>query len=167
MRRITWHFLAGLLVISGILLATLPGCAGVSGPGALRSAFPETTKVRNIKVPGVSEKIKSVSAAESNGEVLGYAVRETVVSRSGPFTIVVTLNPEAVVQSVDIASYPAQRGAGVRQESFRKQFVGLGPDALVRQDWEVDAATGASLSSQAVARGVRRAIRLVLVELSG
>lgn len=155
----------GVLAAVGFLgcavLVSSAGCNTSRRLDGLRAVFPAGTAFRRINLAQSSESVRRVTVAERDGLVVGYAVAETVVSRSGPFTIRVVLSPEAVVKEVQITNYPGLRGGEVRRESFRRQFVGLGPADSLRVGRDVDAVTGATISSHAVARGVRRAVRLV------
>ena len=63
--------------------------------------------------------------------------------------------------------YSAQRGEEVCSPSFAQQFEGKTPDAPIRVGKDIDAVTGATISSRAMADGVRRIVRLAREEFSG
>jgi len=101
-----------------------------------------------------------VRIADVSGETLGYAAELQVVSRSGPFPILVVLDVNRCVREVRILRYTARRGRGVLSQPFASQFHGKGARDPVRIGRDIDAVTGATLSSRAVAGGVRHAIEL-------
>ena len=105
-------------------------------------------------------KSNAVYALSHAGSTVGYVVESEVVSRSGPFKIRVTLSSDYVVSEAKVTSYPAQRGRQVRFVSFTDQFKGKGPDDAIRLGRDIDAVSGATISSRVMTDGVKNAIRL-------
>ncbi len=162
----------GLLALTPILLSLFASCSGgdpdpshhqeTSEPelAAHRKYFPTAVRARKIAVSEFAASRSSLKAIESKSGVLGYVVDEQVVSRSGPFTIRVVVGRNFRVVSARVLEYSADRGRGVRRASFSRQFSGKGPDDPIRIGKDIDAVTGATLSSRSMAGGVRRAIEL-------
>jgi len=140
--------------------AAATGCAArmSSDPAAaLRLAFPSVLHVRS----GPAADAARILVAEGPAGPEGYAVSLEVVSRSGPFEILVIIDPALRVRRADVLRYPGERGWEVRSRVFTRQFEGKGPRDPIRIGEDIDAMTGATISSNAMAGGVRRAIRLV------
>ena len=90
-----------------------------------------------------------------------HSFAKQVVSRSGPFKILVILDPELHVERAVVLRYTGERGGDVRSPEFTRKFEGKGPGDPIRAGDDIDAATGATLSSRAMAEGVESAIRLL------
>lgn len=95
---------------------------------------------------------------DGSGKLLGYAVKERVVSRSGPFTILVVVGPDLCVKRAEVLEYRAVHGRKVRSPEFTKQFAGKCAGDAIKLDTDIHAISGATLSSRAMTDGVRKAI---------
>ena len=97
-----------------------------------------------------------------DGEILlGYGVSLKVVSRSGPFHILVAISPKETVMSVKIPKYPHRRGRAVKKQTFLDQFNGAAYGETLRLGEEIDGVSGATSSATALTGGVRQALHLV------
>ncbi len=102
-----------------------------------------------------------ISEIKGDSDLLGYCVESKVVSRSGPFRIRVLLDKQLYVKQATVISYPWDRGRDVRKRAFTSQFDGKGPEDPIQLGKDIDAMTGATISSRVMAEGVRRAVRIV------
>lgn len=93
--------------------------------------------------------------------LLGYWIESEVVSRSGPFKIRVLLDKQLYVKQAKVISYPWKRGGDIRKRAFTRQFNGKGPQDPILLGKDIDAISGATISSRAMAEGVRDAIKLI------
>ncbi len=150
-------------VISAALavILVMAGCAGGGVPSAIRRSFPSAVRVDLTAPPPGSQGVRAVHVAHDASGVIGYGVEQTVVSRSGPFVILVLISPDLRVREATILSYPGERGREVRSPAFTQQFVGKGLDDPLRLGQDIDAMTGATISSRAMTEGVRQAVRVV------
>ena len=123
------------------------------------SLGPSGREVRQVPLHNTSSEEQLYLLQGPEG-ALGYLVKMRVRARSGPFPLEVTLDRDFKVKRLEIPSYPWARGREVQQTNFRRQFVDKGPASPIRLGVDVDAVTGATLSSRAAATGVRDAIRL-------
>ena len=157
--------------ILGLLLLVLAFCGcsagtSASGPRAetLHRFFPGEVQMRPLQSgqqPRDDTDAHIVEIADVSGRVLGYIVELQVVSRSGPFGVLVTLDAALCVRDVRILRYTAQRGRGVLSRQFTAQFEGKCPQDPITIGTDIHTVTGATLSARAVAGGVGRAIGLV------
>ena len=83
--------------------------------------------------------------------------------RFKPITFLVHIGPGRQVQLVLVMVYRESRGDGVRRQRFLKQFQGREADDPLRLNRDVVGVTGATLSSRALAAGVRKALVLTAV----
>lgn len=153
-----------IVAVTILAAALISGCAHgrkVGGPSVLGEVFPHADEIRELPAEPTEAGDVRLYIIEGRSGLLGYAVEKQVVSRSGPFTILVILDPELHVERAVVLKYTGERGGDVRSPEFTRQFEGKGPGDQIRVGDDIDAATGATLSSRAMAEGVWSAIRLV------
>jgi Na+-translocating ferredoxin:NAD+ oxidoreductase RnfG subunit len=103
----------------------------------------------------------TVFVATTQGKIDGYAVIDEEKGLHEPITFATKLSPQRAVERVEIMVYREPRGDEVRDPRFRKQFEGRTARDDLRIGHEIDAVSGATISSAALAVGVRRATVLV------
>lgn len=139
-------------------------CLGSGSNSALQKhflkVFEGATDTASVEVKDQSTPVKLVEVHKA-GVLVGYGAEVQVVSRSGPFFIMVAVSPEEKVLDVQIPRYPHQKGRGVRKKRFLKQFGGAAYGSPLVVGEQVDAVSGATSSSHAVTGGVRKALMLV------
>lgn len=95
------------------------------------------------------------------GEVAGYAIIDDEMGQHLPITFGVLVDATGHAQRVEVMVYREAHGGEVQEPRFRQQFAGKTVADPVRQGRDITAITGATISSKAIARGVRRALILV------
>jgi hypothetical protein len=98
--------------------------------------------------------------AMSGARVDGYAFIDEEKGEHLPITFAVKLSPDGRVQRQEIVVYREARGDEVRCDRFRKQFVGKSAHDAIEVDQDIVAVSGATISSRAMALGVKRAVVL-------
>lgn len=99
--------------------------------------------------------------ARRDGQDLGWAVVLEEKGRFKPITFLVHVNPDHEVENVVIMIYRESRGDAVKRGRFLNQFRGKSANDRLRLDRDVMAVSGATMSSRALAAGVKRALVLV------
>lgn len=170
-RMLLQSMLLASLAAGSAVLAAVSGCADSAASDAMqietvREVFPSATDISGISTDrGVQTSGRPgypiVSEIRDSSGLLGYSVVSEVSGRSGPFKIQVLLDKQYIVRRATVISYPWSHGRGVRRRSFSSQFEGKGPEDAIEVGKDIDAATGATISSRAMARGVREAVRLL------
>ncbi len=98
----------------------------------------------------------------SNGDEIGFAFLAVGKGYGGLIDILVGLENETTIKGVTIVSHLESPGLGARitESSFRDQFIGVNiTDVALRQKGgEIDAITGASISSGAVVDAIRATV---------
>lgn len=105
-----------------------------------------------------------VTAAWSAGDA-GTVVRLTTNGFGGAIDLMVGVDNENKVTGVAIISHSetASLGANCTREDFRAQFAGkTGELAVTKDGGDIDALTGATVTSRAVTRAVTRAVNAAL-----
>ena len=98
--------------------------------------------------------------ATSGGRIDGYAFIDEELGEHQPITFAVKLSPDGKVLRQEIVVYREARGDEVRDEHFRAQFVGKSARDAIDTDQDIMAVSGATISSRAMAVGVKRAVVL-------
>lgn len=99
--------------------------------------------------------------AASGGRDLGWALVLEEKGRFKPITFLVHVGPDRRVQEVLVMVYRESRGDAVRRGRFLGQFEGKQAGDPLRLNRDVVGVSGATLSSRALAAGVRKALLLV------
>ena len=92
----------------------------------------------------------------------GYAVFDEEQGQHLPISFAVKISPSGAVIRQEIVAYREPRGDEIRDERFRRQFAGKTSRDTLRAGEDIAIVSGATISSRAMAQGVKRA--LVLVE---
>jgi len=98
----------------------------------------------------------------SNEAEIGFAFRAVGKGYGGLIEILVGFENETTIKGVTIVSHLESPGLGARitESSFRDQFAGLNIDDVVlkRDGGQIDAITGATISSGAVVDAIRATV---------
>jgi len=98
--------------------------------------------------------------AQSKSVADGYAVILNEIGKHENITFIVGVSPKGKVLEVAIMEYRESRGSEVKERRFLSQFHGKTSSDPIRVNQDIVNYTGATLSSYAIARGVRRALAL-------
>ena len=90
----------------------------------------------------------------------GYALVMNEVGKHEYITFVVGISPQGKVTGVIVTDFRESRGGEVREKRFLRQFQGKRAADPLQVDSDITNYTGATLSSHALARGVRKALLL-------
>lgn len=110
-----------------------------------------------VEYTGIDPLVKTIYAGAEGG----YVVEVTPSGFGGEIDMVVGIAPDGTVSGVSIISMSETSGLGANatKESFRSQYVGKAGDLAVSKDGgEIDALTGATITSRAVTSGVNAAL---------
>lgn len=99
--------------------------------------------------------------AKSGETIDGYAILDEEPGQHLPITYGVKMSPRGTVERHEIMVYRERYGDEVRDSRFREQFVGKSAADPLRPGEEVVAVSGATISSRAMALGVRRCLVLL------
>ncbi|NQV33239.1 MAG: FMN-binding protein [Phycisphaeraceae bacterium] len=165
--------MAKINIMSSMFVIVLFGCAA-SPPSdrdsqelsTVQQAFPAATGLREVSIPQDAQPFEhadkmTVKVIHNQSVSLGYCVGATVAAKSGPFRICILADSNLLVRRASVVSYTWDRGRDVRKSKFTRQFEGRGPDDPIQIGQDIDAITGATLSSKAMAQGVRDAVTLL------
>ena len=122
-----------------------------------RVCFVEADAFEEVELPADSG-VDGCYAAMVNGELAGYVAQVTVTGFGGPIEIHVGVDLDGVITGISVggskfAETPGL-GAKAKEEDFTAQFTGLTIPTQVGNN--VDAITGATITSGAVSSGVNK-----------
>lgn len=120
-------------------------------------------RVRELLGNRVREKAYTFWIGEGDGGPEGYAVRLNVVGKERPITFMVAVSPEGKVLGAEVLVYRESQGSEVRSGGFMGQFVGKTLDSPLKLGRDIDAISGATLSSRSTAYAVKKALALMEV----
>ncbi len=110
----------------------------------------------------------NVYKAIKDSEVIGYCVTVSVSGFGGPVEMMVGIGNDGTVKGIDVLSHSETAGLGAKADTdvFKNRFRGKSPELTVvkvptENNSEVQAITGATVTSKAVAYGVAKAYAIV------
>ncbi|MGN0572064.1 MAG: RnfABCDGE type electron transport complex subunit G [Candidatus Fimenecus sp.] len=101
-----------------------------------------------------------------SGETIGYVFQTSAKGYGGDISVMVGINTDGTVAGVSILSISETAGLGMnaKNESFLNQFLGksgtIGVQKNGASDTEIQALTGATITSKAMASAVNQALAL-------
>ena len=168
--------LAGiLLAITAIVAACLAGVNAITKPIIDDLNAQKTQKAIEAVLPGGYDE-ELAGYADETGLVSkvykganGYAFEVKPAGFDNTITMMVGINNEGKVLGISVVSHTETAGLGAvaaentsKGEAFRGQFVGKSGSVAVSKDGgELDAITGATITSRAVCVGVNAALTCV------
>ena len=152
---------AGVALLLGVVnMVTAPVIAAneqVKNETAMAAVLPADTYTE-LSYTGVDTTVNAVYQAGDEGYVVQVS---PAGSFSGTLTIMVGVDNAGTVTGVEVVTHAETSGLGANatKADFRDQFVGASSDVSVTKDGgSIDAITGATITSRAVANGVNSAM---------
>ena len=159
-----------LLAITAVVAAALAGVNTVTAPAIAELNAQKTQQAIELVLPGGGEQLSEIPAVDLVSKVYasetGYAIEVTPGGFDNTITMMVGVDNDGKVLGISIISHTETAGLGAvaaagtpAGESFRGQFVGASGSVSVTKDGgQMDAITGATITSRAVCAGVNAAL---------
>ncbi len=131
---------------------------------AINKLFPNAQDVTELPMSQNGQQAHDIRVGRITNDtrLLGYCAETQVVSRSGPFTIRVLLDTQLSVKQAAVVSYPGAIGRGVCRQAFTRQFTGKGPSDPLELGSDIEAMSGATISSRVMTEGIRNIIQRLM-----
>ncbi len=171
------HFIA--LCVASVAIASLSAETYLSEAQAVKIAIPSAASVTKEIRQLTPEQRSSLERAsglrfpetqytyfvgyDTNQHVIGRAVIMNEIGKEERITFIVGTTPTHEIRDVAIMEFRESRGSEVREGRFLRQYHGKKSTDPIQVNRDIVNYTGATLSSQAVSRGVKKA--LVLTDL--
>lgn len=170
--------LAGLLIVAVVALGAGPAAADktyLHEADAAGAMFPAakaaTRKQLELSKPEVEALGKALGwhvdgtrypylELTANGLVLGWIFLLDVIGQAQPITFAVAVACDGRVRDVRVMVYRETHGDEIEDARFRKQFVGKSLKDPIVLGKDIDAITGATISSRAETVAVRKTLAL-------
>ena len=162
-----------LLLITGVVAAALAGVNSITAPKIAQLTYEKTQKAIEAVLPDGGDELSDYPATDLVSKVYqgenGYAVEVTPGGFDNTITMMVGIDNQGNVLGIDIISHTETAGLGAvadaatsAGEAFRSQFAGKSGSVSVSKDGgEIDALTGATITSRAICAGVNAALECV------
>ena len=148
------------LLLGLVNMATAPAIAAniQKKTDAAKAAVLAAESYTDVAYTGDDGNVKSIWKADD----AGYVVEVTPSGFGGNLDIMVGVDNDGVCTGVSIVSHAETSGLGANatKEDWRAQFIGKsGTLAVTKDGGEINALTGATITSRAVTNGVNSAIQ--------
>ena len=162
-----------LLLITSVVAALLAGVNMITAPIIAAANEAKTQEAIEAVLPGGGQPIPFTDTTGLVQQVyasdLGYAVQVTPSGFDGEIHMMVGIDKVGKVLGISIISHTETAGLGAvaaadnaKGEAFRDQFIGMtGPLSVTKDGGQVDAITGATITSRAVTDGINAALACV------
>lgn len=131
---------------------------------SISKVLPEGGEISDAQSCEVGGQPSECWFSMKDGQMVGVAVKSTVVGFGGPLTIMVGILPDGTIYNTSVLSHSETPGLGAKctDENFFGQFKGWDPEQkklLVKKDGgDVDAITASTITSRAYTLAVQNAL---------
>ncbi|MBI3991293.1 MAG: FMN-binding protein [Candidatus Omnitrophica bacterium] len=127
---------------------------------AIKQIFPDAqTSTRETRF--LQEQEFKIHIILSEGKVIGWAVVLEEMGKIKPITFLVGIGAEGKVIGVHVLEYRDMFGSEIKRRSFLRQFKGKSAKDPIKVGRNIDAVTGATISSQAATTAVKKSLELI------
>jgi Na+-translocating ferredoxin:NAD+ oxidoreductase RnfG subunit len=154
--------------VLGVVRAMLGAAALALGVVPLAAQAAPSAKVAQSvgRVYGAGARVDTITVDSQTvyrvsraGTLLGFAEVRNVKGKEQPITYLVAVDSAGAMRDIDILVYRESQGGEVAYDSWRKQFRGKTADDPIAIGKDIRNISGATISSNAVTRSVRLALR--------
>ena len=162
-----------LLAITAVVAVALAGVNMITAPAIAELNAQNTQAAIEAVLPGGGTEMADFPAVDLVSKVYasdaGYAVQVTPGGFDNTITMMVGVDKAGNVLGIDVVSHTETAGLGAVSDAdtpagiaFREQFIGAAGSVSVTKDGgQMDAITGATITSRAVCAGVNAALECV------
>lgn len=138
---------------------------------AVKQVVPEATKSRYVKEKeDLSEKARGKFEDAGNifevivdGDIKGYAIEVDPRGYGGPMSVMVGIDTDGVITGVSVVEHKETPGLGSEvagSKDFLSQYRGARIKDPVRIGEDIEAKSGATITSRGITEGVRKALEI-------
>lgn len=142
------------------LKITVPGAVSFKSEEKQLTPPQRESLQRNNGLNFREQSYKTYLGIGNNGSIVGYAFLMNEIGKEEYITFLVGVTPKGDVGDVVILEYRESRGGEVKEKRFMRQFRNKRSSDPIQVDRDIVNYTGATLSSKAIARGVKKALLL-------
>jgi Na+-translocating ferredoxin:NAD+ oxidoreductase RnfG subunit len=146
-----------VLAASALATASLPAAAQSPPPAKLAKSL-ERIYGTGAQVDTLHVDSATVYRVSRAGALLGFAQVRNVKGKELPITYLVAVDSADTLRDIDILVYREPYGGEVAYDPWRKQFRGKTAAAPLQLGKDIRNVSGATISSNAVTRAVRKTL---------
>ncbi len=138
---------------------------------ALKALIPSAESINPVKKVTISGKEGEIYEAKAGGQTVGYVVEGSGRGYSSFIRMLVAVDPGYKVMGIEILGHGETPGLGdqIETQAFKGQFKGKGIENLNvvkhETDTEIQAISGATISSRGVTKGVKDCVETLKREI--
>lgn len=115
--------------------------------------YPEKRFIENQEV--------EVYTVFNHGKISGRAVKLSEMGKNYPITFLVGVDTQAKIAGILILEFRDMFGSEIKRKSFLRQFRGKTLKNPLKIGRDIDAVTGATISSKAAASAVKKSLQII------
>ncbi|MEW6009300.1 MAG: FMN-binding protein [Candidatus Omnitrophota bacterium] len=150
------------LILGSVVFLSLLALAESSSQieGAIKNIFPtfQEYKVESLFLDNQEVKVCTVIR---EAKILGWTVILDEMGKIKPITFLVAIDIEGNILAVNVLEYRDMFGSEIKRRSFLRQFQGKSLKDSIVVGRDIDAVTGASISSHAAASAVKKSLTII------
>lgn len=170
MKMPAWIVLTVICVVAAVLLAaTNLMTKDVIQENANRAKYETLTAMMPAAKDFEEQESGIIIGKDAGGQVVGYALAAVTQGFGGEVETTVCALPDGTIGGISVGgsnfAETAGLGARAKEPEFQAQFAGKSaPVALTKDGGEIDALSGATITSRAVIKGVNQAMEGIAAE---
>ncbi len=130
----------------------------------MREILPDADDFKAVEDPAIADikEVEEAYEAIKGGDTSGYVIKTKTQGYGGDVIILTGINIDGTIAGIRVASQSETPNLGTKitEDEFGSQFEGLGAEAELKLNEDVDQVSGATTSSKAAINGVNASIRL-------
>jgi Na+-translocating ferredoxin:NAD+ oxidoreductase RnfG subunit len=123
----------------------------------------ETTLLEKLLARKVSLRKYAYWRVMTGAETMGHIFVVEVMAQTYPITFAVAVGANHAVRDVQVMIYREPRGEEIREKRFRAQFSGKKASDPLQLGRDIDAISGATISSRSAAYAAKKALGLASI----
>lgn len=155
---------AGLLsVVNDVTKVVIQEKAMEANLVYMKELLTDADEFKVVENPAIGdvEGVQEAYEALKGGSIIGYVVKTTTSGYGGDVVMLTGINSDDTIAGMKVSSQSETPGLGARitEADFGSQFVGKSASSELQLNTDIDALSGATISSRAATAGVNAAIK--------
>lgn len=155
---------AGLLsVVNDVTKVVIQEKAMEANLVYMKELLTDADEFKVVENPAIGdvEGVQEAYEALKGGSIIGYVVKTTTSGYGGDVVMLTGINSDDTIAGMKVSSQSETPGLGARitEADFGSQFAGKSAASELQLNTDIDALSGATISSRAATAGVNAAIK--------
>lgn len=159
-----WQSVFRIIILTAATMIVLSAAAfaelDLPAEEAMRDIFPGFKEYK-LETRNLDSQQLKVFTVIRGDKTAGWSVLIEEMGKVRPVTFLVGIDREGKVLAVYVLEYRDMFGSEIKRRSFLKQFKGKSIDDPITVGRDIDAVTGATISSGAAAAAVKKSLEVV------